>query len=72
MRTFITSRQGNRFKVINLDSISYVDFISMDNNPATPERCSIYFHNTEKAISLENPADARALLEALQSKNPTI
>ena len=66
MRNFITSHQAHRFKLINLDTISFVDFVSADNDPNMPERCVIYFMSGEK-ISLDNPIDAQGLLEALRS-----
>jgi hypothetical protein len=66
MKPFISAKHGNRFKLINLDNIAYVDFVSLDENPDTPERCTIYFVSQEKGLSLDNPADTRALLNALK------
>lgn len=66
MKTFITTRVNNRFKAINVESIAYVDFVSMDKNPEEPERCSIFFINGDKSLTIDNPADTRAILGLLQ------
>ncbi|HEY9687771.1 MAG TPA: hypothetical protein V6C52_12420 [Coleofasciculaceae cyanobacterium] len=67
MRNFISSYHTHCFKVINLDAIAYVDFVSSDDQPNAPMRCTIYCMNGDKSISLENAEDAQGLLEAMRS-----
>lgn len=67
MRNYISSHDSQSFKVINLDTISYVDFNSSNNNPNTPQRCTVYFMNGQSSISLDTETDAQGLLEAMRS-----
>jgi hypothetical protein len=67
MKTYVTSQQGNGFRVINLDAIAFIDFISTTDNPNTPERCVIYFINGDAPVTLDHPVDAFGLLDAMQT-----
>ena len=66
MQFFVSTRHGGRFRVINLAHINYVDFVSLDNNPETPERCTIYFNGSDKSLSLDHIPDVQTLFSLLK------